>query len=275
MKLKFSKKKSFGLRLFFAIFLSITFIFIDYRLGLFAKIRSYFDMSLGLCYSFIQKPSQVIKNTLEIFSSNKKIRIENKKLRLELFLKNTDICLLKQYKYKKENENLLKLLNYKMNYNKRAILSKVIFSTSIPFASQVVIDKGKLDGVYKKQPVITDKGIVGQVVSINENTSHILLACDSSNELSVKVLRNNIFAVISGEGCNKGFKLKYLINNHSSYNNLRLGDIIVTSGLDNKFPEGYPVGVVSSIEINKSKYKVYAHIHSNIYFKNLNYLLLL
>ncbi|PPI87805.1 rod shape-determining protein MreC [Candidatus Pantoea edessiphila] len=285
MKLNFTKFFFLRLRLFFTICLAIIVIIIDCKVGLFTKIRSYYEMSTGLFCSLITQPYQVINNTLKNFYQNKQIQIENKKLHYELFIKNSDTILLSQYK--KENEKLRKLLNATLDHNERVMLSRIIYTTSVPFADQVIIDKGKIDGVYKNQPVITDKGVVGQIISVNDTTSHVLLSCNSLNGISVKLLRNNIQAIALGKGCNNDFQLKYLINkNNDIYNDdiydsnndisdIHIGDMVVTSNLDNDFPEGYPVGVVSSIERDKQNFNIYIQIHPSTNFRNLNYLLLL
>ncbi|MBK4775935.1 MAG: rod shape-determining protein MreC, partial [Pantoea sp. Edef] len=262
------------LRLFLAIVLSIILIVVDCKIGLFTRIRSYVDTSIGTLYSFIKKPSQFLNNTLRNFSLNNQIQSENKKLKHEIHLKNIEVILLNQYK--KENEHLRKLLDANLHQDERIMLGRVMFSSSIPYANQVIIDKGKIDGVYKNQSVISDRGIVGQIISVNRNTSRVLLSCCSLNGIAVKAIRNNVHAIVLGKGCNKDFQLKYLTSNDMQRSkDLHLGDIIVTSNLDNNFPEGYPVGIVSSIKIyNKAPY-VYIQIHPMTNFKNLDYLLLL
>ncbi|MXP51338.1 rod shape-determining protein MreC [Pantoea sp. SoEX] len=263
------------LRFFLAIFLSIILIVVDCKIGLFTKIRSYLDTSIGTFCSFVSKPSQILKDTLKNFSSNSLLQEENKKLRYELYLKNSAVLLLN--KYKKENEYLRKLLGAAVLHNeKHVMLSRVIFTTSIPYSDQVIINKGNIDGVYKNQPVIADKGIVGKVISVNNNTSRVLLSCDSSSGIAVKSLRNNVHAMAIGKGCDKEFQLQYLIKNDIDINqNIHVGDIMVTSNFDNYFPEGYPVGTVSSIKIDNRVLRAYIQLHPVTNFRNLDYLLLL
>ena len=72
------------------------------------------------------------------------------------------------------------------------MVTQVISTGTDPYTDQVVIDKGSVNGVYEGQPVISDKGVVGQVVAVGKFTSRVLLICDASHALPIQVLRNDI-----------------------------------------------------------------------------------
>ncbi|MGX8894996.1 rod shape-determining protein MreC, partial [Enterobacter cloacae] len=79
---------------------------------------------------------------------------------------------------------------------------------------------------YEGQPVISDKGVVGQVIAVSELTSRVLLICDTSHALPVQVLRNDIRVIASGAGCADDLLLEALPANID----IRVGDVLVTSG---------------------------------------------
>lgn len=60
------------------------------------------------------------------------------------------------------------------------MVTQVMSSGTDPYSDHVVIDKGSNSGVYEGQPVISDRGVVGQVVAVSKFTSRVLLICDAS-----------------------------------------------------------------------------------------------
>jgi rod shape-determining protein MreC len=64
-----------------------------------------------------------------------------------------------------------------------------------------------------------------------------------------QVLRNDIRVIAAGNGCTDDLQLEHLPAN----TDIRVGDVLVTSGLGGRFPEGYPVGVVSSVKLDTQR----------------------
>ncbi len=81
---------------------------------------------------------------------------------------------------------------------------------SSPYTHQIVIDKGRSDGVYEGQPVINEKGIVGQVTFVAANNSRVLLLTDSNNSIPVQVMRNDIRIIASGNGDIDSIQLEHV-----------------------------------------------------------------
>lgn len=151
------------------------------------------------------------------------------------------------------------------------MVTQVISTGSDPYSDQVVIDKGSDNGVYEGQPVISDKGVVGQVVAVAKVTSRVLLICDASHALPIRVLRNDIRVIAAGSGCADDLQLEHLPNN----TDIRVGDVLVTSGLGGRFPEGYPVAVVSSVKVDNQRAYTVIQARPTAGLQRLRYLLLL
>lgn len=66
------------------------------------------------------------------------------------------------------------------------MVTQVISTVNDPYSDQVVIDKDSVNGVYEGQPVISDKGVVGQVVAVAKLTSRVLLICDATHALPIR-----------------------------------------------------------------------------------------
>ncbi|NVC46364.1 rod shape-determining protein MreC [Serratia marcescens] len=269
MKPIFSRGPSLQLRLFLAVIAAIGLIVADSRLGTFVKIRNYMDTAVSPFYFLANGPRKVLDSVSETLATRQQLELENRALRQELLLKNSDILLLGQFK--QENARLRELLGSPLRQDEHKMVTQVISTGSDPYSDQVVIDKGSDNGVYEGQPVISDKGVVGQVVAVAKVTSRVLLICDASHALPIQVLRNDIRVIAAGSGCADDLQLEHLPNN----TDIRVGDVLVTSGLGGRFPEGYPVAVVSSVKVDTQRAYTVIQARPTAGLQRLRYLLLL
>lgn len=269
MKPIFSRGPSLQLRLFLAVFTAMAIIIADSRLGTFLKIRTYMDTAVSPFYFLANGPREVLDNVSESLATKNQLALENRALRQELQLRNSDLLLLGQLK--QENARLRELLGSPLRQDEQKMVTQVISAGTDPYSDQVVIDKGAAHGVYEGQPVISDKGVVGQVVAVGQLTSRVLLICDVSHALPIQVLRNDIRVIAAGNGCTDDLQLEHLPNN----TDIRVGDVLVTSGLGGRFPEGYPVGVVSEVKVDTQRAYTVIKAHPTAGLQRLRYLLLL
>ena len=269
MKPIFSRGPSLQLRLFLAVIAAIGLIVADSRLGTFVKIRNYMDTAVSPFYFLANGPRKVLDSVSETLATRQQLELENRALRQELLLKNSDILLLGQFK--QENARLRELLGSPLRQDEHKMVTQVISTGSDPYSDQVVIDKGSDNGVYEGQPVISDKGVVGQVVAVAKVTSRVLLICDASHALPIQVLRNDIRVIAAGSGCADDLQLEHLPNN----TDIRVGDVLVTSGLGGRFPEGYPVAVASSVKVDNQRAYTVIQARPTAGLQRLRYLLLL
>ena len=269
MKPIFSRGPSLQLRLFLAVIVAIGLIVADSRLGTFVKIRNYMDTAVSPFYFLANGPRKVLDSVSETLATRQQLELENRALRQELLLKNSDVLLLGQFK--QENARLRELLGSPLRQDEHKMVTQVISTGSDPYSDQVVIDKGSDNGVYEGQPVISDKGVVGQVVAVAKVTSRVLLICDASHALPIQVLRNDIRVIAAGSGCADDLQLEHLPNN----TDIRVGDVLVTSGLGGRFPEGYPVAVVSSVKVDNQRAYTVIQARPTAGLQRLRYLLLL
>lgn len=269
MKPIFSRGPSLQFRLFLAVIFAIVLIVVDGRLSIFSKVRSYLDTAISPFFFVSNVPRDVLDGVSDAFTSREELQKQNEILRNELLLRNSDLQLLGQLQ--QENNRLRELLGSPLRGDEHKMITQVLSTESDPYSYQVVIDKGFQDGVYEGQPVINDKGVVGQVVAVARNTSRVLLICDTSHSLPIQVLRNDIRVIAIGSGCTEDLQLEYLPRD----TDIRVGDVLVTSGLGGRFPEGYPVAVVSSVTIDDQRASTVIQAHPTVALQRLRYLLLL
>ncbi len=113
-----------------------------------------------------------------------------------------------------------------------------------PLSHQVLIDHGSGDGVFEGQAVIDGQGIMGQVEHVLLNTSTVRLISDPDHALPVQSSRTGLRTVAYGTGSTDSL----LLPNVPLQADVREGDLLVTSGLGDRFPAGFPVATVATIE---------------------------
>ncbi|AGS64336.1 rod shape-determining protein MreC [Salmonella enterica subsp. enterica serovar Pullorum str. S06004] len=261
MKPIFSRGPSLQIRLILAVLVALGVIIADSRLGTFSQIRTYMDTAVSPFYFISNGPRELLDSVSQTLASRDQLELENRALRQELLLKNSDLLMLGQYK--QENARLRELLGSPLRQDEQKMVTQVISTVNDPYSDQVVIDKGSVNGVYEGQPVISDKGVVGQVVAVAKLTSRVLLICDATHALPIQVLRNDIRVIAAGNGWTDDLQLEHL------------PALLVTSGLGGRFPEGYPVAVVSSVKLDTQRAYTVIQARPTAGLQRLRYLLLL
>ena len=269
MKPIFSRGSSLQIRLVLAVLAAIAIIITDSHVNSFRGIRDYLDTSVSPFYFMADGPRRFLDNTADALTSRQTLEQENDALQRELRLKNSQLLLLGQYR--QENVRLRELLGSPLRQDEHKMVTQVISEATDPYSHQVVIDKGSRSGVYEGQPVISDKGVVGQVIAVAQFSSRVLLICDGSHALPVQVLRNDLRAIATGNGCTENLQLEHLTGNAD----VKVGDALVTSGLGGRFPEGYPVGVVASVTPDTQRATTVIEVRPAADLQRLRYLLLL
>ena len=269
MKLIFSKRSPLSVQLFISLALALTLIVLDINYRPFKEIRYYLDTIISPLYYVSNVPKSSFDSLYEMSKSQEALIKENTKLQEKLMQQKNDLLLLEYLKH--ENSRLRGLLDSPLRHDEHKMAAQVLLADTDPYVYQVVINKGKNDGVYVGQPVVDEKGIVGQIYQTAQATSRAILVCDYQHAIPVQVLRNDISMVAVGNGCSNDLTLDFLPNNVD----IKVGDILVTSGLDGRFPEGYPVAVVSSVKLDISDSTPIISATPTADLKRLRYLLLL
>ena len=151
-----------------------------------------------------------------------------------------------------ENERLKRILKYREEAPYEVVSARVIGWTPSLFSSELLIDKGINDGIERDSPAVAwqeagsppDSGmvVVGRVSETTADISKVLLITDSNSELAAMVERSREKGVIAGTG-KRALLLKYL----SPSADLKVGDLIITSGMGRTFPAGLAIGSVEEV----------------------------
>lgn len=210
--------------------------------GQFQSVRSYLSTIVAPIEYLVNWPVQTINWIGSNFTSHRDLVAENADLRAAIMLlqaKQQRLLLLEN-----ENAELRALLKSSPQIgNSRIEIAQLLSVDSDPFVQQVVLNKGSRDDVYVGQPVLDATGIVGQIIEVGPITSRVLLITDTRSAVPVQVTRSGLRAIAQGTGIMGNLSLAHIPDT----TDIRVGDMLVTSALGQRFPAGYPVGRVNSV----------------------------
>lgn len=269
MKPIFGRGPSLQLRLFLAVIISIAAIVADSRFGVFSHVRVYLSSLVSPLQYMANAPGIMLDTMSTQVQTRTGLIEQTKQQEQQLFTLRSR--LLKMDHLEHENQRLRELLGSPVHKESRKMVAELLSVDSDPFSHQVLINKGALDGVYNGQPVINDQGVIGQVLHVGSTTSRVLLITDSSHGIPVRVLRNDLRAIASGSGELDKLELRNLPRN----TDVQVGDLLVTSGLGGRFPEGYPVATVTRSDYVEGKPFAQVEAKPLVALDRLRYLLLL
>jgi len=235
----------------------------------FDNVRGFLQSMVSPLQYLATTPKQMMNWAVENITTRRQLIAENQAYQVSELRFNQQLLELEIVK--KENDRLRSLLASPLRGEVKKMVAEILSVDSDPYSHQVVINKGRDDGVYEGQPVLHDEGIVGQVLHVGDNSSRVLLIVDVTHAVPVRVSRNGVRLVASGTG-----KIDRLTHNFVPHSyDVRTGDLLVTSGLGEKFPEGYPVSRVTAVIQNDAN--AFAVVQSEPVAKvdRLRYLLLL
>jgi rod shape-determining protein MreC len=134
------------------------------------------------------------------------------------------------------------LLAFKEQYILKTVAAQVIGSSGSDLSRIAYIDKGEDDGVKREMAVITTNGIVGKVVEVFPSTSKILLINDQSSGVGVMLEKTRLQGVLRGTASGE-----VTVDHIMSDEQVLAGETLLTSGGDQIFPKGLPVGTVMKV----------------------------
>ncbi len=226
--------------------LSLTLIVLDER----AQGLGYLRQSLSaLVYPIqvaVDLPFAVVSRMNERLVSRQQLSTENIRLRTQAQIMQAQLQ--KLAALEAENSRLREMLASTEHMSERLSIAEIMRLDMNPYRQRIVINRGSVDKVYVGQPIIDAYGVMGQITEVGPRSAIALLITDANHSLPVEVIRNGLRTIAQGSGKDNLLELPYLTNNAD----IRAGDMLVTSGLDGRFPRGYPVARVLRVESDGS-----------------------
>lgn len=241
---------------------------VDARFEALKPVRSQLGMLLTPLYYVADLPVRAWDTLYLQLTSRADLIAENERLRAEALLAKRKLQ--KLAALTEQNVRLRELLNSSELLDEKVLVAELIGIDPNAFSQRILIDKGERDGVFLGQPVLDATGLMGQVVEVMPFTSRVLLITDVSHSLPVQVNRNGLRAIASGTGSSDWLELRHV----SDTADIRVDDIIVSSGLGQRFPAGYPVGRVTYVNRDSSQPFAEVRVEPTAQLNRSRYLLL-
>jgi rod shape-determining protein MreC len=159
-------------------------------------------------------------------------------------LRDQQLVTMRQAALQQENATLRGLNGTLPEVIEKRLVGEVINVEGSTLRQRLIVNRGGNSGVHKAQPVITGEGVLGQVFRTGPFSAEVILITDAEHALPVQVLRSGVRTIALGTGRSTALDLPYVPQNYD----VKVGDLLVTSGLGRVFPYGLPVGRVTKVE---------------------------
>jgi rod shape-determining protein MreC len=232
---------SFGFRFFCYAVLSVVLMFYDQRGGWLDTARYGLQAAIYPLQLAVNSPSAAWRWLEESFETRESLQAEVDRLRNEL--REQQLMTLRQAALQAENARLRNLNGVLPEVIEKRLVGEVISVEVSSLRQRLLINRGGRSGVFKSQPVVTGEGVLGQVFRTGPFSSEIILITDAEHALPVQVLRSGVRTIAIGTGRSTALDLPYVPQN----DDVKVGDLLVTSGLGQVFPYGLPVGRVTKV----------------------------
>lgn len=166
---------------------------------------------------------------------------ENRRLNRKMDELKAELILYKEgYLEAQRLRNLLALQN---DSDHQFVAARVIGRGQTAYSKSITINKGTADGLKSGMPVIAQAGLIGRLVDVSWHSSKVLLLIDENSNIDGIDQRSRALGIIRGAG-SRGCMFRYA----SKTQDVKEGDIIITSGMSNSFPKGLLIGTVSHVD---------------------------
>lgn len=141
-----------------------------------------------------------------------------------------------------ENTRLKKFVNFTGKVPDQYVAAQIIARDPSPWFKTVMIDKGAKDGLDKGSPVLVSEGIVGQLIEVAPHYSRVLLIIDRNSAVDALVQNTRVRGMVKGNSEDK-CSFVYTLRKDE----VKEGEMIVSSGLDQVFPKGLRIGRIAEV----------------------------
>lgn len=203
-------------------------------------------------------------NVEEMKSENENLKKKN--IELEQSLRELEIL-------KAENATLKEYVNLTDKYTEYTTYPAYVIQSDISnYSKIIIINAGKKDGIDVNMTVISDKGLVGHVISVTDDTAKVQTIIDTSSTVTstISTTRDSIIAkgVIDS---NNQLQASFI----PTEANVLEGDSVETSGIGGIYPKGIHIGTIKKVVNTKNITNRYAIIETAVDFSKLETVLVI
>lgn len=222
--------------------LSICIMFADGRFGYLERVRYGLGYVTTPVYWVADIPTRISFWIDDVFVSRSDLLVENERLREDLLVAQRELQLLESLA--SENSRLLDLREATQVIAREVMPAEIINVSPDPYSKRILINKGSEDGVFLGQALLDAKGLMGQVDEVLPFSAWVLLITDSHHITPVEVNRNGERALARGSRSTVSeLELEFVTQTQD----MKAGDLLVSSGMGQVYPKNYPVAEVTSV----------------------------
>ena len=183
---------------------------------------------------------------VEVKRDNDRLRSENARLREQLLGVQSEVA---------ENRNLRRMLQLRDEVKGTLLSAQIIAKEISPHfrVQRLRLDRGDQSHLREGMPVLTPEGLVGQIHRTLGAYSDVLLVADKNSAIDVIVQRSGARGMLKGIGSDRSYACR--IEHLERESDVKPGDIVMTSGMGQRFPPGIVVGMIQ--EVSKREYGLY------------------
>ncbi|MBR2240200.1 MAG: rod shape-determining protein MreC [Clostridia bacterium] len=203
-------------------------------------------------------------NLEEMKQENERLKKENSEL--EQSLRELEIV-------KAENSTLKEYVNLTDKYSEYTTHPADVIQRDISnYSKTIIINAGKKDGIDVNMTVIADKGLVGHVISVTDNTAKVQTIIDTSSSVTSTISTTRDSIVLRGViDSNKELKATFI----PTEANILEGDTVETSGIGGIYPKGIHIGTIKKVVNTKNITNRYAIVETAVDFSKLETVLVI
>jgi rod shape-determining protein MreC len=222
--------------------LSIALMYFDQRSPLIDRGRGWLATIAFPVQKAVDLPFRAWHWAGESLADRSRLRAENLELTGRLRLAN--LQLQRFAALEDENRRLRDMRENSAGIAQRVLVASILNVDLDPFRHRVLLDKGASDGVFQGQAVLDAEGIFGQVMRVNAHTSEAILISDAEHAIPVQSNRSGVRTIAVGTGDPSKLSLPFV----TSEADLKVGDLLLSTGIGGVFPRGYPVAQITKVE---------------------------
>ena len=230
------------LRLIFYLAMAMVLMVLDHRNGWLWRMRYATAIVVEPVYRLASLPADGMQALSVAFADRRLLTEQNQRLREDLLLANAKLN--RMAAVAEQNQRLKELLDTQHSLELHVQMARVIGVDMGTYTHRMMINLGARDGVKAGQPVIDAHGVMGQIVDVLPNSATVMLVTDPDHALPVVIERTGLRTVAYGSRNGEQLSLPTI----PMAADVRPGDKLLTSGLGGRFPEGFPVGEIRTVE---------------------------
>ena len=241
---------SAGARFLLLAIVCVALMLLDRRDQHLVRVRQALSVVVYPVRMAVDLPFRTWASLSDTFAERNALIDENRQFRRERL--ETESRLQRLAALEAENARLRELLDSTARIGSRALVAEILSVDLDPYYQQrIELNRGFVNGVFVDQAVIDAQGVVGQIVRVGPFTSEAMLITDADTGVPVTINRpdtinrSSLRTIAVGTGDSRRLRLPYLTNNAD----VKVGDLLISSGLGGVFPPGYPVGRVLDVRL--------------------------